>query len=61
MGILGLEPGDSISDNPKSTDFQEAGEEPGYIQACSKQGTGNLNIQRLLLIKRKLNLSCEEI
>ena len=36
VGILGLEPGDSISDNPKSTDFQEAGEEPGYIQVCNK-------------------------
>ena len=52
--------GDSVSGNPKRADLGETEERPGY-KTSLQQGAGNLNMKRLLLIKRKLNLSHEEI
>ena len=53
MRMLGLDPGDSISGAPK----RGGGEVKLYTSL--QQGEGNLNIKRLLLIKRKLSLSHE--
>lgn len=36
VALLGLELGDSSSGDPERADSKEVGEEPGYIQVCSK-------------------------
>lgn len=36
VAMLGLELGDSISGDPERADSKNVGEEPGYIQVCSK-------------------------
>ena len=45
-------PGDSISSNLERTATRRGCEEPDYIEVL-QQKTGSLNIQRLLLIKKK--------
>ena len=53
MRILGL--GDISQVTLRVTDSEEAGGEPSIYMFVG--GAGNLDIRRLLLIKRKLNLS----
>ena len=45
-------PEDSITSNPERTVLRRQGEEPDYTEVL-QQRTGNLNIKRLLLIKKK--------
>ena len=52
MRMLGL--GDISQVTLRVTDSEETGGEPSIYMVV---GAGNLNIKRLLLIKRKLNLS----
>ena len=47
-----LSPEDSISSDPERTAPRQQGEEPGYMEVL-QQRASNLNIERLLLIKKK--------